>query len=271
MLSIGDFAQLGQVSRRMLRHYDQLGLLRPDAVDRATGYRLYSVAQLAQLHRLLALRDLGFTLEQLADLLSTDVSVEQLRGMLRMRQAQIEQTITEERARLARVEARLRRLERSGSVPTHDVVVKQSEPMRLVEATASAPGFGDGLDGVFGPLYDTVTRFLQSKGVRPGTCVAWYEQTDDEDPVVVHAGFQVAQSLAGDDKVQVVDLPVVQVASVVHRGSMSNVHDSYDELVRWIDDNGFRIAGRSRELYLEWHEDAARNVTELQMPVAKRS
>lgn len=62
MLSIGDFAQLGQVSPRMLRHYDDLGLLRPERVDATPGYRWYGTAQLARLHKLLALRDLGFAL-----------------------------------------------------------------------------------------------------------------------------------------------------------------------------------------------------------------
>jgi DNA-binding transcriptional MerR regulator len=61
MLNIGEFARLGQVSPRMLRYYDRFGLLVPDRVDPDTGYRSYGVGQLVRLHRLLALRDLGFT------------------------------------------------------------------------------------------------------------------------------------------------------------------------------------------------------------------
>src|SRR5579864_9237777 len=112
MLTIGDFARLGQISPRMLRHYDEIGLLTPEHVDPATGYRRYSLAQLGQLHRLLALRDLGFTLEQIGPFLDDDVSVEELRGMLRLRGAEIETTLSEERARLRRVEAHLRAIER---------------------------------------------------------------------------------------------------------------------------------------------------------------
>jgi effector-binding domain-containing protein len=70
--------------------------------------------------------------------------------------------------------------------------------------------------------------------------------------------------------VSVVDLPVVEVASVVHQGSMETVEDTYVALVTWIEDSGYRLAGRSRELYLEWHDpDDVRNVTELQMPIAR--
>src|SRR5450631_1315216 len=96
MLNIGEFARLGQVSPRMLRHYDDVGLLQPSRVDPATGYRSYAVAQLSRLHRLLALRDLGFSLDQISGLLDENPPPDQLRGMLRMRQAQIEQTVADE-------------------------------------------------------------------------------------------------------------------------------------------------------------------------------
>src|ERR1700684_3369715 len=89
MLNIGEFARLGQVSPRMLRHYDQLGLLKPERVDPETGYRSYGVQQLVRLHRLVALRDLGFTLEQIGDLLDGEPPLEPLRGMLRLRRAQL--------------------------------------------------------------------------------------------------------------------------------------------------------------------------------------
>jgi DNA-binding transcriptional MerR regulator len=110
MLTIGGFAQIGQVSPRTLRHYDDLGLLQPAHVDAATGYRYYDVSQLTRLHRLLALRDLGFALEQIRSVLDDELSIDQLRGMLRLRQAQVEAVVGEERARLRRIEARLQSL-----------------------------------------------------------------------------------------------------------------------------------------------------------------
>jgi DNA-binding transcriptional MerR regulator len=64
MFSIGEFARHGRVSVRMLRHYDAIGLLRPACVDPASGYRFYQASQLAELNRLVALKELGFTLQQ---------------------------------------------------------------------------------------------------------------------------------------------------------------------------------------------------------------
>lgn len=271
MLTIGGFAQIGQVSPRMLRHYDELGLLRPECVDPETGYRFYEIRQLTRLHRLLALRDLGFGLEQIRDVLDDELSTNQLRGMLRLRRAQVAQAVGEEQGRLRRIEARLRALEGRDQMLAQDIVVKSTQPLRVAAATGSAPGFGsENLGPVFGELYPRVLTHLERAGARPGLCVAWYDEADDG-TVTVHAGFGITdQKVRSEDGVHVSDLPVVEVAAVVYHGSMDNVGPTYEALTRWIDDSGYRLVGRSRELYHTWcADDQARNVTEIQLPVAR--
>jgi len=88
MLKIGEFVRVGQVSISTLRHYDQCGLLKPTTLDPDTGYRYYALDQLPRLHRILALKELGFSLEQIARLLEEDLSLEQLHGMFKLKQAQ---------------------------------------------------------------------------------------------------------------------------------------------------------------------------------------
>ena len=102
MFSIGDFARSGRVSVRMLRHYDAIGLLRPAAVDPLTGYRFYAVEQLTRLNRVVALKDLGFTLDQVATIVDEEIDVDELRGMLRLRRAELREQIAADTARLAR-------------------------------------------------------------------------------------------------------------------------------------------------------------------------
>jgi DNA-binding transcriptional MerR regulator len=271
MLNIGDFARLGQVSPRMLRRYDEIGLLKPSQVDVHTGYRHYDVAQLGRLHRLLALRDLGFTLEQTRSVLDDDPSVEQLRGMLRLRQAQIEQDVSEEQARLRQAEAHLRALEGSITMSSLDVAIKTTQPVRIAEASATAPGFGsDNLGPVFQRLSPEVIAHLERAGARPGIMIAWYERPADDGSVVLHAGFDIAdQDVPDSDRVRVVELPSVTAASVVHHGSMEHVVPVYEALVRWIEDSGNRLSGPSRELYHHWDmTDPAARVTELQLPLS---
>jgi DNA-binding transcriptional MerR regulator len=256
----------------MLRHYDEIGLLQPDRVDEATGYRSYGVAQLARLHRVLALRDLGFNLEQIRVVVDDELPVEQLRGMLRMRQAQIEDDLATEHARLARVEAHLRALERNPQMITQHIVLKTTDPVRIAEASGVAPGFGhENLNPVFAQLLPEVLAYLEAAGVRPGISVAWYDDPDDDGTVVLHTGFEIGdQTVRSDDRVRVVDLPAIDVAAVVHRGPMDDVESVYEALIQWIDDSGYHLSGLSRELYLQWSDDnPAENVTELQMPITK--
>jgi len=270
MLSIGAFARLGQVSPRMLRHYDELGLLRPEHVDPVTGYRGYEMVQLARLHRLVALRDLGFSLGEVAQVLDDDPPVDELRGMLRLRQAQLEDAVGEEQARLRRVAAHLRALEGSNVMATTDIVLKSTEPVHVAAAVGTAPGFGsEHLGPVFERLVPRVLGTLAAAGVTPHMMVAWYDEPADDGTVTVHAGFDIGDAtMAPGDGVEVVDLPVVEVASVVHRGSMDTVVPVYEALVCWVEDSGRTPVGRSRELYLEWDaEDPSRSVTELQLPV----
>src|SRR5918996_616046 len=82
VFSTGAFARLAQVSVRTLHHYDDIGLLQPTEVDDRTGYRWYSAEQLARLHRILALRDLGFSLTEMQAIVDEEVSLDELRGML---------------------------------------------------------------------------------------------------------------------------------------------------------------------------------------------
>lgn len=266
MFNIGDFAKHGRVSVRMLRHYDEIGLLRPARVDPFTGYRAYEGAQLARLNRIIALKDLGFTLAQVGGILDEKVSVESLHGMLRLRQAELEAAIAADTTRLARVAARLRTIESEGLMPSDDVVVKSVPGVRLAELSGLAASFGpEDISPVIQPLYQELLRRLEAAGVTPtGPPIAYYE--DVPDGVLVHAGMTVSCA-PGTGDFEVTDLPGIdQAATIVHRGSMDDVLPTGQALARWIDDNGYRSMGYSRELYLECVGDQLW-VTELQEPI----
>jgi DNA-binding transcriptional MerR regulator len=258
----------------MLRHYDELGLLRPDEVDPDSGYRQYGVRQLARLHRIVALRGLGFGLEQIRQILSEDIANEELRGMLRLRQAQIEQTVGEEQDRLRRVEAHLRALEWSDIVELQDVVIKQTQPVRVAQASADGLTHAD-IGAAFGRLMPQVIAHLEAAGAEPGISVGIYEDdggTTPEGEIVLHAGFDIGdQDVPDSETVRVVQLPVIEVATAIYRGGPDGIVAAWEALVRWIDDSGYRLVGDCRELYHEWHDDdESSNVMELQQPIARR-
>ncbi|MFI1061826.1 MerR family transcriptional regulator [Streptomyces spororaveus] len=277
MFTIGDFAKHGRVSVRMLRHYDALGLLRPARVDPFTGYRFYEAGQLARLNRVIALKELGFSLDQVGTILAERVDAEELRGMLRLRQAELETAMAAAAARLVQVEARLRTIESEGTMPTDDIVVKSLPPVRLAELTGTAGSYEpQDIGPVIGPLFEELCRRFEDAGITPtGPGTASYEDvpgTGSVSVVLVHAGLPVAAPVRAEDlggEVRIVTLPAVErAATVVHRGSMDGVLPTSQALARWIDAHGHRSAGYARELTLACPEDPAQWVTELQEPLA---
>jgi DNA-binding transcriptional MerR regulator len=270
MLSIGDFARHGRISVRMLRHYDAIGLLKPAYVDGMTGYRSYDAEQLSRLNRIVALKGLGFTLEQVRSILDNEVSVEELRGMLRLRQAELESQIAGDTARLAQVEARLRTIESEGAMPADDVQIKRIPGVRVAGLTATAASFEPGsIAPVIGPLYAVLRDRLDRVGLSPaGPDVAYYEDSPDGEGVLVHAAIPVDADPGEEHGFAVVDLPEIeQAATIVHRGSMDDVMPTIQALARWIDANGYRPVGYNRELYIELGEHRDAWVTELQEPI----
>jgi DNA-binding transcriptional MerR regulator len=271
MFTIGEFARHGRVSVRMLRHYDSTGLLRPARIDPASGYRFYAAGQLARLNRIIALKDLGFSLDQVREMLDGQVSAEQLRGMLRLRQAELQSRLAADTARLAQVEARLQIIEKEGTMPADDIQVKQIPAVRVAELTATAASLEPAsITPVIQPLYAELGSRLGRAGVTPaGPAIAYYEDGLDGDTVVVHATIPVNADPADGQDFAIVDLPAIdQAATVVHRGSMDNVMSAIQVLAGWIEDNGYRASGYPREFYLECPEDQAQWVTELQEPIA---
>lgn len=272
MFVIGEFARLGRVSVRMLRHYDAIGLLHPAHVDDATGYRSYSASQLARLNRIIALKDLGLTLQQVQDILDKDLDVAELHGMLRLRRLELEADIASDRDRLARVEARLSIIEREGHMPLTDVVIKSIPSVRVAELTGGAEGFEPSSIGpVIQRLFDTVCGQLDADGVTPvGPAVGYYEHLDEG--VIVQAAMPVSidgTRPAANDSYAVVDLPAVEAATLIHHGSMKTADVVHQELARWIEDNGYWLSGPEREVTLEWTPNEDGWVTEFQYPVAR--
>jgi DNA-binding transcriptional MerR regulator len=270
MFTIGDFARHGQVSVRMLRHYDTVGLLRPARVDPASSYRFYEASQLARLNRIIALKDLGFTLEQVRAILDQRVSAGELRGMLRLRQAELQSQIAADASRLAQVEARLRIIEMEGAMPADDIQIRRIPAVRIAQLTATAASLEPAsITPVIRPLYEELGTRLGQAGLMPtGPAIAYYEDAPDGDGVLVHATLPVSADPGGSHGLEIIDLPEIsQAATIVHRGSMDNVLATIQTLARWIGDNGYRTIGYPRELYLECPDDEDKWVTELQEPV----
>lgn len=267
MLNIGDFARLGGVSVRMLRHYDDLGLLRPAEVDAWTGRRRYEVTQLGDLNRLVAFKDLGFTLKQVGDLLRDGVQAAEVRGMLRLHRAELAQQLQDTRHRFAQIDARLRLVESEHGMCEQEVVVKRVEPM-LVAALSEVVVADATFAILVEELFVRAAKAMDATGLSRRTPVSWYlpEPSVAEDTLRVYAGYVVT----GDaSNLEIVEIPGCEVASVIHRGAMEGAGWAHQTLARWADTQGYEFSGparRKRSIFLEANgEDQADWVVDVQL------
>jgi DNA-binding transcriptional MerR regulator len=146
MLTIGEFARLGGVSVRTLHHYEEVGLLEPLAVNATSRYRTYSAHQLPRLHRIIALKELGLSLGQVRPLID-DMRAETLRGMLLMKKVELEQRVSDDQIRLARVEQRLRYIEQEDNMDS-EILLKDVPQQRIAAIGIERPGLRfDNFDG----------------------------------------------------------------------------------------------------------------------------
>jgi DNA-binding transcriptional MerR regulator len=274
MFRIGEFAQIAQVSGRQLRFYDQLGLLRPAHTDPQTGYRYYSIRQLPRLNSILALKELGLSLEQIGPLLRNEISPVELRGMLTMKRAQVESSLRDEEARLRHIESRIAQIDRHGGFEDYDVLVKAVEPIPYLALRCVCEDM------------DEATRMIRlvaeegGRQIRPGlrdklTVVARNDRDDEK--LDLEIGFSLTRPsnanvrVASDLVLCASELPAVEtMATIVRPGTNSASHTSFGAIGSWIEANAYEIAGPCREVFLEpitgppGFEDA---LVEIQFPV----
>ena len=273
MFKIGDFSKISRISVKTLRYYDEIGLLKPIGIDRFTRYRYYSFEQMPILYRILGLKELGFTLEQVARLLQGDLSPEQVQKMLEARRAEITQQVVENQTQLKRLEARIRQIESEGKMPKYEVLIKQVDPLWVASMSGTIPSYEES-ESIFDRLFDEVYAYVSHHGVRnPGAGIAMYhEQQGTNECIKVEALAPLPERIPSSPTVQVYRLPGLETAaSVVHHGPFSEFGEAYQALLAWIGANDYRVSGPAREIYLRYQRGGDQNhyVTEIQFPIQK--
>jgi DNA-binding transcriptional MerR regulator len=274
MFSIGEFARLGDVSVRTLRHYDEIGLLKPAQVDAVTGYRGYSPDQLGKLNRIIALKGFGLSLAQVRRLLD-GITPDELHGMLILRRAQLEHELEERQSQLLGVEARLRYVAQEAAMPADDIVIKTVPAMGVVALTGHAPAIGaHNIVPVVNQLRGQFDELRIGDLVREaGPFVLFYEYGED---VTVYLALPVAEppgKLPAPAQYRV--LPQMEAAVAVRTGRAASIFPMvYQDLVTWINERGYRAhLDSGREVWVHEVDDIAdaptQQVFEVQMPFSR--
>jgi len=255
MFRIGEFAQIAQVSSRQLRFYDQLGLLHPARTDNQTGYRYYSVRQLPRLNCILALKELGLSLEQIGPLLKDEISPSELRGMLTMKRAQVERALREDEVRLRHIESRIAQIDKYGRIDGYDVVTKSVPATPFLSLRYSCNGMDEAVRMVRSVAEDG------AKQIRPGLrdkLIVVSRSETETDELDLEIGYSLTRPtnasvrIAGDLVLRAGELPAVEtMATIVRRGTNAESHAAFSAIGTWVEANNFEIAGPCREVFLE--------------------
>lgn len=274
MYTIGEFARMAQVSRRQLRHWDDLSLLKPAKIDPKSGYRYYSASQLTALNRIVALKELGLSLDQIQRLIDDDVSLDEMQGMLLLRKAEIEQQVLAEMRRMRTIESRLKQIRDHGE-RVRDVVVKQVPARMYIGVRGISPDWESSvqqwnkvtplLSGTNEDRYGNFMGILHADGATTEHLeleVGRILKTDSHPPLKTRDGqpFMVRK------------LPASEMATFVQKGVPYEVHVGFSAIGEWAEINGYAFAGPVRGIILDstHFQDTSSLVVEVQFPIQKR-
>lgn len=266
MFMIGNFAQLARVSARVLRHYDRIGLLHPAHVDNTTGYRFYSASQLADVNRIVALRDLGFGLTEIGELTQNPLSPTDLRAMLTLKQAQAVAELEAVERRLRGIDSRIMQLEEGDA--SIDLVRKTVPAMSVWTMPYQTAHLGEALDALSCMVKEMVLHIDDPEP--PYGLARWTADFDEE-------GFPMEFAVPLDPRLEEAAvrngmeegvLRTVDVVSTVRSPDAEDLHVTNAAIGQWIENESAQICGPVREVLLaDPALGAPRQIVEVQVPI----
>ena len=280
MFRIGEFSKLCGLSADTLYHYERLKILRPIAVDALTGYRYYDASQLVTVNKILALKDAGFALDEIAHTLEGDVSRASLIQMLENKAKLLDTALAEEHSRLERLHTHIFLIKNGGIPYMNGITMKKVSPILVASTRRAFPtsAFDENLE----EMWPAVNAYITKNGAKPAIpCLmiyhsGWWDMKQwniayDAQNLDVEVAEPITRAFDGDGDVRVYELPMVEkMACVVHNGPFSSIGETCDTLFAWMKQNGYCADGPIREIYHkgDWATDNPEEyVTELQIPI----
>ncbi len=270
MFKIGEFSKLTQVSIRMLRYYDEMGLLKPSAIDKFTNYRMYSTEKIPVLNKIIFLRDLGFTVSEISSALA-QWDDERIAALLDVKRRDIELAIKAERDKLAKIESAKGDIQRRKITMHYNVSIKsipsyQVFSLRRVVADYYAEG----------SLWREMSVFAgrHNISISNDTFTIYHDEDYRESDVDIEICAPVAiMGEDGDGFSYRNTEPVPTMACTMAYGPFENIADAYHAFAGWLGEHGqYRMTGQSRQIVHRgpWNEESPDNyLTEIQIPLSK--
>lgn len=263
---IGLFAQMNRITVKALRFYEEQGLLLPAKIDEESGYRYYTMRQMEPLHRILALKEAGFTIE---DMKRLDASGDERSFLLRKKKALLEK-IAELTLQISRIDGYLMSGGNSLSAP----VMVKTIPETVCAVMRRRI---DSYDALF-HIMPEMGGYMEDAGcvcALPEYCFTRYlEPGYKEEQILVEVCEAVTEKKADRGCLQFRTIPEIRAACIYHKGSYRDFPKTYEVILRYIEENGYEICGSIRESYIDgvWNKDSEEEwLSEIQIPVVKKS
>lgn len=271
MFKIGDFSKVVRVSPRMLRHYEKCGLLYPAEIDKFTGYRQYSARQIPLVVKIVTLRDLGFSINEISDILPHYDDVAYMDNALRAKANLLKANIEAEQGKYNRLIEMQNTMKKEKTIMIEEVVLKKLPPVNVLSLRGIIPHYRDE-----GMLWEKLGKYVAENNIKcdgGGYSVFYDKEYKEENPDVEIAIPVVAPGKNSGEFIYKTYDEIPLAACVRFTGPFDGGYDAADEkLAVWMEENGYTFAGLSRGHVITGPDEELNPenwVAELQTPVQK--
>ena len=272
MLRIGDFSKLSRISIRMLRHYDEIGILHPECVDDFTGYRYYSESQLPLAGKIQALKSLGFGLSMIKEILGKYEDVQEMERFLILKRKELEGEAREIRQKLQFLDSTLKWMRKDGNLRDYNVTLKTLPERYVASVRQVIPAYDQE-----GLLWEIMCRELEGQNVQQaapcyGMAIFHDEGHKEHDPDV-EIQSTVVGTYQDTEHVKFKTVPPIQIASATYKGGYDQISRVNAAVANWVVENGYDFNGKSFCIYHVSPSDTSdpeELVTEVCFPVKKK-
>lgn len=247
MLKIGEFSKLSRVSIRMLRHYDDIGLLKPAKTDKFTGYRYYDTAQLTVVGRITALKDMGFALSEIAKILKSYDNKDILNVFFEKKYSELDALSKETAQRMMLLESARKRLRKEQNM-NYNITIKEIPERYAATLHMTIPRYED--EGMAWNLLCEETDSLNLIPADPCLpAVTFLDEECKEENVEIFLWKTVKGTYEDTEHVKFQTLPAVKVASCTVKGEYEQLNECYAAMFSWISENGYKISDAFFNIY----------------------
>jgi DNA-binding transcriptional MerR regulator len=270
MLKIGDFSRSGRVTIKTLRYWDEIGLLKPDFVNRDNGYRFYSPEKLAVVHQIQQMKELGLYLEDIAEVLKKGREKNRWIDLLKSRRQSLVEELQLCQTTITKIDRMIELAEKEETMST--IEIRELPEVVVASMRTKIPSYS-ALFSVVPPMGET----MKKQGAvcrKPEYCFNIYHDGEyREKDIDVEICEAVVEARGDGDGVIYKKIPAVRTAAVImHKGPYEDLGKSYSAVFSWIEDNRYIIDGNPRESFIDgiWNkEDPQQWRTEIEVPVKK--